>query len=428
MVNPRRLSALVALCCLAGCAAPVDAPNIVLIVADDLGYEVLRANGGTSYETPNLDALARGGMRFTRCYSAPLGTLSVVQLLTGRYSFRNYTGWGMLSPSEHTVVHDLRDGGYRTAVFGKWQLLRGRTRGQRGSFPMEAGFDEYCVWGLRGRGNRYKSPRVEETGRPPVSLEGEYGPDVFADRAEDFIERHRDEPFFLFYPMVLTHAPCQPTPDDAEYAEFDPAVAGPNTDDPRYYASNVAYADALVGRLVQQLDRLGLRQNTLLLFTADNGTSRRIVSSMGERQVAGGKGHTTSAGTHVPLMANWPGRIPPGGTNDDLVGFTDFLPTLLTVAGIDLPDDGDGLSFHPRILDSAPDTVRAWLLGDYPGRDAASTPRRYVHDGTWKLYDDGRFLCMATDPEEKLPVTDEELTAADRELKASFQHVLKRIE
>ena len=426
MARLSRILSVTAMWCLSGCAARVDAPNIILILADDLGYEVLGANGGTSYETPNLDALARGGMRFTRCYATPLCTPSRVQLLTGKYSFRNYTGSGMLATSEHTFADELRDTGYSTAVVGKWQLYRGQQKGRRGSYPREAGFDEYCVWSLRGRGSRYRNPRIEVTGQPAESMAGAYGPDVFADYVEDFLERHRDERFFLYYPMVLAQAPFQPTPRHPHFAAFDPSVPGTKANDPDYFADNVAYMDALVGRLVRQLDELGLRQSTLLLYTADNGTSKLIESRIGDREVRGAKGMTTEAGTHVPLLASWPGTIAPGGVNDHLVDFTDFLPTLLEAAGIDLPDDGlDGLSFYPQLLGEV-DTVREWVFCHDPGRYERSTPRRYVHDETWKLYDEGRFYHVADDPEERAPVADSLLATADRRKKAAFQTVLDR--
>ena len=422
--------ALSALWGLSGCTAPVDRPNIILIMADDLGYEVLGANGGTSYETPNLDALARSGMRFTRCYATPLCTPSRVRLLTGKYTFRNYIGWAMLRPVERTVAEDLQDAGYGTAVFGKWQLFKGnrKKKGVRGSLPPEAGFDEYSVWSLRGRGSPYRNPRIEIEGKNAEVLEGAYGPDVFAEHVESFIEGQRDSRFFLLYSMVLAQAPFQPTPHHPDYAGFDPAMPGTGASDPRYFADNVAYMDALVGRVVRQLDSLGLRENTLLLFVADNGTNREVTSRLGGREVKGGKGLTTSAGTHVPLLASWPGRIPPGSTNDNLIDFVDFLPTLMEAAGVELPDDDlDGLSFYPQLVGETA-TPRSWVFCHFPGRFEGSTPRRYAHDGNWKLYDDGRFFDVAADPEETSPLADDVLTDTGRLARERLLEVLRFIE
>ena len=192
-------------------------PNIVLIMADDLGYETIGAYGSKMYQTPNLDKLVEEGMRFDHCYSTPLCTPSRVQLMTGKYNFRNYIGFGLLDPAERTFGHLMQDAGYKTCVVGKWQLLGNKRQqelagGRIGSCPNEAGFDEYCLWQIDKLGSRYKHPTLSISGEETRKIEGGYGPDVFLEYIEKFIERNSGKPFFLYYPMVITHDPFVPTP------------------------------------------------------------------------------------------------------------------------------------------------------------------------------------------------------------------------
>jgi len=404
-------------------------PNIILIMADDLGYETLGANGGTSYETPRLDALAEAGMRFTYAHSTPLCTPSRVQLMTGKYNFRNYIGFGLLDPGEQTFGHLLQEAGYRTAVVGKWQLLGNQRQreladGRGGSLPAEAGFDEYALWQVTELGSRYKDPRID-VGGGPQDYPGAFGPDVFVEYIEGFLERNREREFFLYYPMVLTHDPLRPTPDDPDYATLEPR----GVNDPEYFGSYVAYMDRIVGRIVDALDRLELRDSTLLLFIGDNGSPRPVTSRMGERVIQGSKSFTIEAGTHVPMIGTWPGVIAPGEVNDNLVDFTDFLPSLLDAAGVDLPADfvADGVSFYPQLV-GQPSTPRPWIFCHYAPRwNQNFETRRFVHDRQWKLYDDGSFYDFVADPREERPIADEDLPAGVRDLKQSFQSVLDRM-
>ena len=257
-VRPALYRALPLLLLLASCDGP-QPPNLILIMADDLGYETLGINGGLSYDTPNLDSLARAGLRFTHAFSTPLCTPTRVQIMTGKYSFRNYIGFGLLDPDERTFAHLLREAGYSTGIAGKWQLFgnayQRERAGRGGSTPEDAGFDEFALWQVRERGWRFKAPTIHDSGRTAREFLDGYGPEMFTRFAEDFLERHRNEPFLLYYPMVLTHFPFQPTPDHADYSALDPAGG---VDDPVYFASNVAYMDAIVGRITAKLQCLGL--------------------------------------------------------------------------------------------------------------------------------------------------------------------------
>jgi arylsulfatase A len=320
-----------------------EKPNVILIMADDFGYECVGANGGTSYQTPHLDRLAAGGMRFENCHAQPLCTPTRAQLMTGQYNVRNYTRFAYLDPSRKTFAHLFRQAGYATCVAGKWQL------GQDFDLPRHFGFDEYCLWQLTRRPPRYANPGLEINGKQVDYANGEYGPDLVNAYALDFIARHKDKPFLLYYPMILTHAPFQPTPDSPNWDRK--AVGEKVNNHPKHFGDMVAYADKLVGRVVATLEQHGLRDKTLILFTGDNGTLRTITSQVGGRAVRGGKGLTIHTGTHVPLLASWPGVIPPGCVSRDLVDSTDFLPTICEAAGIGIPAEmkPDGRSFLSQL-------------------------------------------------------------------------------
>ncbi|MEN6425530.1 MAG: sulfatase-like hydrolase/transferase [Phycisphaerales bacterium] len=388
-------------------AAPVVAqstgarPNIVLIMADDLGYECLGCYGSTSYKTPNLDELARTGVRFDRCYSQPLCTPSRVQLMTGQYNFRNYKAFGIIDPRATSFAHLLKSVGYATCVVGKWQLYGSNTEKTesqaKGSRPDRMGFDEHCLWQVERRESRYRDPVIVENGTYRTDLAGRYGPDVFCEYATGFIERHRDKRFLLYYPMTLTHDPFVPTPDSEDWS------ARQDKADPKYFADMVAYMDKIVGRVVKKLDDLGLRENTLILFTGDNGTGVRIESKLGGRIVKGGKGKTTDAGTHVPLIANWMGVAPSGRVCDDLIDFTDFLPTLAETTGAPVPMGLvlDGRSFLPQIRGEK-GTPREWVFCHF-FRDPGNPVKRFAMDKRWKLYQNDNLFDVAADPLEEHP-------------------------
>jgi arylsulfatase A len=377
-------------------------PNIVLIMADDLGYECLGCYGGKSYETPVLDKLAATGMRFEHCYSQPLCTPSRVKIMTGQYNFRNYVNFGVLDPKQKTFGHLLRDCGYATCVVGKWQLYGSvnQSAGVRGtgSLPEQAGFDEHCLWQIKGRGSRYKDPVMVQNSRTRDDLKGKYGPDISCDYALDFIERHKTGPFLLYFPMALVHSPFVPTPDSKDWEKPE------HKNDTKYFADMVAYMDRIVGRIVSKLDELGLRENTLFLFTGDNGTNKSIKSKTTNGIIQGDKGQTTDAGTRVPLIANQPGVIPAGKVCGDLVDFSDFVPTFAEAAGTKVPAEMkvDGRSFLPQ-LRGEEGNPREWIFCHYDPRWGNRRKRRFVRDKRWKLYDNGEFYDVPADTLEQNP-------------------------
>jgi arylsulfatase A len=369
----------------------------VLILADDLGYECIGANGGTSYRTPVLDKLAASGLRFDHCYVQPLCTPTRLQLMTGIYNVRNYVNFGHMDPKATTFAHLLKKAGYTTCITGKWQL------GRDVDLPKTFGFDEYCLWQHTRRPPRYANPGLEINGKEKDYTSGEYGPDLVNAYALDFIARNKARPFFLYYPMMLTHSPYQPTPDSKGY---DPRASGENVNrKPEHFGDMVAYMDKLIGRLVARLDELGLRENTLVLFLGDNGTGAGTRSMMGERVVMGGKGKTTATGMHVPLIASWPGKIPAGKVCSDLVDSTDFLPTACEVAGANVPAELkiDGRSFAPQ-LQGARGNPREWVYSWYSRNGGLAEAREFAFNHGYKLYRTGECYNLARDPEEKQPL------------------------
>jgi arylsulfatase A len=375
-------------------------PNLILILADDLGYETIGLNGGTSYATPVLDKLAATGARFTHCYAQPLCTPTRVQLMTGLSNARNYIRFGYMDPKAVTFANFLKQAGYATCIAGKWQL------GREVDLPKRFGFDEHCLWQHTRRPPRYANPGLEINGVEKDFTSGEYGPDVVSEYALDFISRKKKGPFLLYYPMMLTHGPYQPTPDSRTW---DPKARGEAVNVAKeHFADMVAYMDKLIGKLVARLDALGIRENTLILFLGDNGTGRGTPSKMGNQEVIGGKGTTTEAGMHVPLIASWPGHVPAGTVSHDLVDSTDFLPTLLEVAGVHLPSNVhlDGRSFLPQ-LKGEKGKPRSWIYSWYSPRQGVGnlTVREFAFNQRFKLYRSGEFLETATDPQEKHPLT-----------------------
>ena len=390
-----------------------DRPNVILIMVDDFGYECVGAHGGTSYQTPNLDKLAADGMRFDFAYAQPLCTPTRVQLMTGQSNYRNYTHFGQLEPSQTTFAHLFRKAGYATGIVGKWQLGGGFEG------PNQFGFDEYCLWQLTRRPSRYPNAGLEVNGKEIDHNAGEFGPKLVNDYALDFISRHKEKPFLLYYPMMLTHDPFVPTPDSAEY---DPKATnegkGRNV---KHFADMTAYMDKMIGRLVAELDKQGLREKTLILVTGDNGTSPAVTSRMGERTIQGGKGSSRDNGIHVPLIASWPGTISPGGVSKDLVDSTDYLPTICAAAGIELPKDAtlDGRSFLPQLRGEA-GNPRQWNYCWYSREGGATASHEFAYNQKFKLYRDGRLFAWPADLNEDNPLPADQHPEVRRLLQAGL--------
>ena len=379
-------------------------PNILLIMADDVGTEVLGCYGGRSFQTPHLDALAESGMRFRHCYSMPVCHPTRICLLTGRYPFRlGHPRWGSFpaAAEQQTIAQTLKRAGYTTAIAGKWQLTLLRHDPQQ---PHRLGFDQYSLFGWH-EGPRYFDPLIYQNGTVRSDTKGRYGPDLYVEFLVDFMKKNRDRPFFAFYSMAL----CHDVTDDLD----EPVPFGPNG---RYqtYAEMVESMDAHVGRIVEAVDRLGLRQKTLILFTGDNGTPKSYIHTaekgrlmrrpvfvqLGDETVRGGKGELTDLGTNVPLIASWKGTIQPAQVVDDLVDFSDFFATFADLAKAPLPEDVaiDGKSFAQRLVTNRA-AQRQWAFSE------RGNNRFFVRTAKWKLYNDGRLFNMAADRREQKPIS-----------------------
>ena len=424
-------------------AIAADRPNIILILADDLGVEGLNCYGGTSYRTPRLDQLAVEGKRFTHAYAQPLCTNSRIQLMTGLYNNRNWLYFGCLDPNAKTIGHWMQEAGYQTCIAGKWQLYSydppdypgAELRRSKGMHPKHAGFDQYSLWHTghtEDKGPRYADPVIFENGSLRTDTKGKYGEDIWVEFIQNFIHKNadNDKPFFVYYPMALPHWPFVPTPrsDDWGIEEKMHPPLGTSGGDIKYFPDMVAYMDEVVGRIVDTVDQHGLKENTLIIYYSDNGTDRKVMSETVFGNIAGGKGLTTDAGTHVPLIARWPKTIQPG-ICDDLVDSTDFLPTILHAGGHYMRENDvtDGISFYPQLMGKE-GPKRQWTFCHYdprPGWDKDKFGRlRYARTKRFKLYDDGRLFDVPNDQLETRPVHPSNDTEASAQARLQLKQVL----
>ncbi|MBB3955652.1 sulfatase-like hydrolase/transferase [Novosphingobium sediminicola] len=388
-------------------------PNVIFILADDIGIEAFNAYGG-EYYTPNIDRLAKEGVRFTQAHATPLCSPSRVRLMTGMESHRNYEAFGYLAPGQFTFANMMKASGYATGIVGKWQLMGNGFDGRVGITPEQAGFDESYLWQLKAldaKGSRYWGPTRVGNGRTKISEEG-FGPDFDSQYALDFISRHKDQPFFLYYPMVLVHNPFVPTPDSM-------SAQGAKT----RFAAMVTYMDKLVGALMDRLKAEGLDENTVVIFSGDNGTNRQITSTRAGFAVRGGKGTPTLSGTHVPMIIRAPGKLPAGVTRDGLFDFADIMPTIAEASGAQAPTGIDGVS-QWAVAKGEKASARGWIFQHYAPQWVFD-PARYVFDARYKLYGDGRFVALDDMAGSETPMPAPKGEAVAR--KASLQKVLDSI-
>jgi arylsulfatase A len=360
--------------------AEVTKPNIVFILADDLGIGNVGCYGSDQFKTPNIDALAASGVRFTKGFTASLCGPSRALIMSGRYAFRtgatNQDACRVLPMQELRLARIFKDAGYATSAIGKWGQLPGE--------PSEAGFDD--VLRFKGSGvywNSKPEKPIQYTiqGKEKTLGKTQYMPDLMHEHAVKFIRRHQSEPFFLYYSLSHVHGDIQPTPD-----------SDPNSKD--LFGDNVAYMDKLVGKLVQDIEAMNLRERTLIVFMGDNGSANtsNARSTIGGRNVSGMKGTMLEGGGLVPLIVNWRGTAPNGKLSDELIDSTDFLPTFAELIGTSLPKDTtfDGHSFAPQLqgLEGSP---RDWVFNQL-------ARMWYVRDADFKLTQDGKLYDMSDAP------------------------------
>ena len=378
-------------------------PNIIFILADDVGWGEVGCFGADRFKTPQVDALAKSGMRFESCYSMPMCGPSRAALLTGRYPFRtglisNHSESAMMPDKEVMMSSLLKKAGYVTATAGKW--------GQMSHGPAEWGFDESLAAGQTS--GQYWKGKYIVNGKSQQMAEGKYLPDITHDFIVDFINRHKDRPFFIYYPMIHIHIPIQPTPDSK-----------PGASDNQLYMDNIAYMDKLVGKLVAELDRLKLREKTLIVFAGDNGSIRPpAYTPVKGKLLSGHKASMGDCGSHVPMIVNWPGTTPTGGVNRDLTDFTDFFTTFAELGGASLPEGVtlDGHSIAPQIKGQK-GSPRDWVYVELMGKS-------FVRDARWKLQNDGEFFDVKDAPFKELPVAKDTTDAAALTAMRNLQAVL----
>jgi arylsulfatase A len=410
-MNKNILLTSIALALLLSNSTQAAKPNIIVIMADDMGYECLSANGSLDYKTPVIDGLAAKGVRFEHCYSQPLCTPSRVKIMTGMSNKRNYKQFGLLEKSQTTFAHILKDAGYRTCIAGKWQLGNG-PKGYE-----HFGFEQALIWhsGRRttrtqgehkGKDNRYSNPQLELNGEHADYTNGEYSTDLFVDFISDFIEKHKEEPFFVYYPMVLTHCPFFQTPDSEDRnpkSMGSPSYKG----DPEYFKDMVEYVDKSVGKINAKLDELGLRENTLIIFAGDNGTDKPIVTKTTFGDVAGAKGTMTDGGNRVPCVASWPNEIKKPFVSQDIIDFSDILPTICEAADAKIPKDlpVDGVSFLPQLKGkkgNPRESIYVWY-----GHHSLHI---FARNQRYKLYSTGTFYDIAEDRLETSAIAEADMT------------------
>jgi len=352
-----------------------------------------------------------------------------VKIMTGMHNYNNYEYFGYLNPNQSTFANLLKDKGYATLIAGKWQLnglsydLEGKEDPKR---PHHFGFEEYCLWQLthpKKEGERYANPLIEQNGQI-VSVTGQdYGPDIFADYILDFIERKKDSTFLVYYPMVLVHDPFVPTPDSKTWGIDSLQYKNDTTN----FKDMVEYTDKIVGRIQDKLMELNIADNTLLIFTGDNGNNRQIITETKNGKIHGFKGNTTDAGTNVPLIASWPGQVKAGTVFDGLVSFTDFYATLADIAGADDPREGHSLL---PLLQNKPFEGRKYLAVHYDprwGEGVNIYRNQFVRTVDYKLYQDGKFYHVTADPLESLPLEENSLSAEQRAVRDFLQGEINKL-
>lgn len=359
-------------------------PNIIFILADDLGIGNISCYGADNFKTPNIDKLASTGMRLTHGYTAPLCGPSRVLILTGRQPFRtgttNQDRVGKLDPAKEICIPSvLKTAGYTSIMVGKWSQFPLQ--------PSDFGFDEYLRFQASGKfwNTQPSNQSYTQSGKIVPLNNGEYLPDVMHNQVVDFIAKNKNNPFFAYYSMSHVHGEILPTPDSK-----------PDSKD--LYTDNINYMDKLVGKLIKALDSLKMKENTLIVFMGDNGTAAEgaAKTTINGKKLSGKKGDMLECGSLVPWIVNWKGVVKPGKILNDLVDATDLMPTFAALAGAKLPENVilDGKSFAPQ-LKGEKGTPREWIFMELGNQ-------WYVREEKWKLNRANELFDMGNAPFEEI--------------------------
>jgi arylsulfatase A-like enzyme len=343
-------------------------PNIIYIMADDLGYGDLGCYGQQTIRTPNIDRLAVEGMRFTDCYAgSTVCAPSRCVLMTGLHTGHCYVRGNKRVPlpaQDITVAERLKDAGYATGLIGKWGLGEPDTEG----IPNRQGFDEFFGYLNQGRAHTYypeylwrdqeKYPLKNEEEKYNVAVKKiEYSHDLFAREALDFVTRHKDEPFFLYLALTIPHANNElgrHSGDGMEVPSYRPYADKDWPDPQKGHAAMITRMDNDIGALMARLNQLDIGEDTVVFFTSDNGPHKEggadpaFFNSSGP--LRGYKRDLYEGGIRVPMIVRWPGRIEAGSVSNLPWGFQDFLPTACAIAETEAPDNIDGISVLPALL------------------------------------------------------------------------------
>lgn len=408
-------------------------PNIIFIMADDLGKEWISGYGADDIKTLNIDKLKDQGVKFNNAYSMPQCTPTRLTILTGNYPYEHgwvnhwdVPRWGggahfdeKLNPPFTTKV---KEAGYETCIVGKWQIDDFRVEPDA---LTKIGFDQYCMWTGGEGGNpqsdeRYANPYIFNKNGSRI-MGGEFGPDVFTDFIVDFLNQERDKPFFVYYPMVLPHTPFVDTPTEK------------SDDKLGKFKAMVNYVDKITGEIVNALDASGQGENTILIWTSDNGSTQRITGTLNGEKVKGGKGLTLQSGINIPFIVRWPSHIKSGMESDALIDFTDLFPTFLDIAGLSAKGTV-GTSFYEILKDPTIRSKREWALSMGGGNHAALTDQgvenqysfkeRVIMDDRYKLYVNSKkeadqLYDLSLDPFEKDNLMDK-LNVEDRRKRVDY--------
>ena len=384
-------------------------PNILFIVADDLGYEKLGCYGGLGTKTPNLNRLAREGMKFARAYGSPVCTPTRMSIYTGQYPTRH--GYTSVLPVHNgtkeavdfqdrfpSYANQLRDAGYLTSITGKWQLA---TLEFHPDHLREAGFDSWCVWQIWKEGAktmRYWDPCLNEDGKIREGLSEQFGPDVMARYVVRQMKTavEAGKPFLIHHNMLLPHEPIVETPVNRKRGEE------------ASLCSMIQYMDRIAGGLVRAVDEMGIAENTCIVFLGDNGTDAvNQIRTTRAGLVRGGKRTLDDGGTHLPLIVRWPGKVEAGKTKRDLVDVVDLFPTFCEIAGASLPEGKplDGVSLVPCLTRNER-VGREVTVAGY-GKNFSA------FDGTWRLNSNGTII-DAQDLPRETEISEEDLHEVSR--------------
>jgi len=421
-------------------AAADERPNIILILVDDFGRELIQCLGGESYQTPNIDKLAADGIQFDICYATPMCSPTRNMLLSGKYNFRNYTAWGEYRfDTETTIASTLKKAGYRTGVTGKWHLGGWE---EKPFGPARAGFAEYATFNYPeqleeddiGVGNFFWNTHLWTNGKRE-RLGEEYAPARFRDFALDFIRSGENSatPFFLYYPMILAHRPFVPT----DLTEQTGVNFRGRKGDAENFPDMVTYVDNTLGAIRKTLAETGQEKNTLLIFTSDNGTdnvsdAKDLRSLWRGEPLKGGKYVPTELGANVPLFAVWPGTIEAGIRYRKPADLTDIYPTLCRLSDTELPEGLDGHDLGPVLRgegESGREVAYTWGVFQYSSKKY-KTPKQFksellhiIRDGRWKYQSDNTLYDLEEGWPQGEPVPAGERKEVRERMRAALRNI-----